>query len=302
MKNQKISIIAEGGGMRGAYALGAIDALYSHFGMKKADIVTGSSSGVGTLAYYTAGQFYPGFHIWPEELPKWRFLSKRNLLLGKPFLNVDYLVDNIFQDKRWPINPEKVFKSEIKLIIPLANAETGKTKYFSNKNKFEGNDLYKILKASMALPFAYGKYIKLNDGNSYFDGAQGDPLPIRHHEIKDTRKIIILTKDIDYPINLSWQERLFIELMKPTLKPGAYKQLKTNKEFYKKRLEQISTLETQGDIVIRPSSRLPRLDNSRQSIEDSISKGKSDAISHKGLVELMRELKSSSRYKFYFEK
>jgi len=75
----KLSIVAEGGGMRGAYTLGVMDALYSHFGLKKVDYVAGSFAGTGTLAYYVAGQFYPGYYIWTRHVTNPRMISIKNI-------------------------------------------------------------------------------------------------------------------------------------------------------------------------------------------------------------------------------
>ena len=145
----KLSIIAEGGGMRGAYALGAIDALYSHFGLKKIDYATGSSGSIATLSYYIAGQFYPGYNIWSNELPHHRFLSLRNILKGYPMLDIDYLIDEIFK-KKISLNKKKVNESKAKLFVPLTNTKTGEAEYFNNKTDA---DFFEILRATMAAPF-----------------------------------------------------------------------------------------------------------------------------------------------------
>ena len=185
----KLSIVAEGGGMRGAYALGAIDALYSHFGLKSVDYMTGSSASAATLAYYAAGQFYPGYYIWSNELPSPKFLSFRNILKCRPFFDIDYLVDEVFK-KRIPLNENKVKASRMRLIVPLTNAETGDAEYFNNRTKF---DFFEILRAAMAMPFAYNHTVKIGE-KAYLDGALTDPLPINIPQIRESRKIIILTK------------------------------------------------------------------------------------------------------------
>lgn len=103
----KISIIAEGGGMRGTYSLGAINALYSYFGLKKVDYVTGSSAGIAPLAYYTAGQFYSSYRIYKREISNHKPLSLKNVFRGLPILDVDYLIDEIFK-KIIPLNEKKL--------------------------------------------------------------------------------------------------------------------------------------------------------------------------------------------------
>lgn len=289
----KLSIIAEGGGMRGAYALGAIDALYSYFGLKEVDFATGSSASIATLAYYVAGQFYPGYYIWPNELPNYRFLSFRNILNGYPFLNVDYVIDEIFK-KRIPLNENKVKESKTKLIIPLTNFETGKAEYFDNRTKF---DFFEILRAVMAAPFIYNKSIRIN-GSEYFDGSFGDPLPIDLPGIKDSRKIIILTKPRNNDMStINISDNLMLMLFKLKFKSAAYESLKLNSILYQKRLNEIKKLEAKGDIVIYPSKKISRFDNKAESIKNSIEQGYKDAVSNQNLIRLMKKLKTKEKYK-----
>ena len=181
----KISIIAEGGGMRGAYSLGAIDSLYSHFGLKQVDYLTGSSSGIGTLAYYAAGQFYPGYYIWPLHLPNPKFMSIRNIFGGHPFVNVDYLIDCILK-KRVPLKESAVKRSKMHLIVPLTNTVTGNVCYFDNRTHY---NFFEVLRASMAMPFAYGKSVQIGLSR-YIDGTLTNPLPTDVSCIKRSKKII----------------------------------------------------------------------------------------------------------------
>lgn len=290
----KLSIIAEGGGMRGAYALGAIDALYSYFGLKNVDYVTGSSASSGTLAYYTTCQLYPGYYIWTKELPNHRFLSLWNVFKGHPFLDVDYLIDEIFK-KRIPLNVKKVKTSRTRFIIPVTNAKTGKVKYFDNRTNF---DFFKVLKAAMAVPFAYGKTVKI--GNSfYFDGTPSDPLPIDFPGIKQSRKIIILTKT-EKDSKQGGIEKPLSTILKWKLELGVYKALQNSQIIYQKRMEQVKNLETKGDIVIRSSKHIPRFDNKIKTLKTSIKQGYKDTISHKKLSQLMKNLKENRKYRYCF--
>ncbi|MBI2543168.1 MAG: hypothetical protein HYW24_03210 [Candidatus Aenigmarchaeota archaeon] len=281
--------------MRGAYALGAIDALYSHFGLKRVDYVTGSSSSIGTLSYYTAGQFYPGYYIWTRELPNHKFLSLRNIFTGHPFLNVDYLIDEVFK-KHIPLNRNKVKTSKIRFIIPVTNSKTGEVKYFDNMTKY---DFFEILRAAMSPPFAYGKTVKIGK-DTYFDGRESDPLPIDFPGIKQSKKIIILTKteneleQIDIAKHLS-------AIFKWKLERGVYKALQHRQTVYKKRLRQVKKLEVNGDIVIRPSRQMSVFDNRVETLKASINQGYQDTISHKKLSQLMKTLKADKKYKYYFK-
>ncbi len=295
----RLAIVAEGGGLRGAYALGAIDALYSHFGLKRADVVTGSSGSIGTLIYYAGGQFYPGFYIWPENLPDSRFLSPKNILRGEPFLNIDFLVDDIVKKSPKRLDMSRVLDSEVELIVPLTDAETGEAVYLSNKNAFNGLNPWEVLKASMAEPIAYRRSIRLN-GRGYLDGAYSDPLPVEHESIRAARKIIILTKSPDYPLERGLLETFSLYMLKPFLTKQVYEKVRNHKRLYKEKLAKINELEMNGDIVIRPSQRFSKLDNSREKIEEAIREGRKDALSNEQLSGLLESLKDSEKSGFYF--
>lgn len=284
----KLSIIAEGGALRGAYAAGAVYAIHKHFGLKRVDYVTGSSSSIATLAYYTAGQADIGMNIWRNELSNHRFLSFRNMLRGKPFLNVDYLIDEVFK-KRIPLDENNVKSSKMKLITPLTNTETGEAEYFDNTST---SDFFEVLRATMAVPYVYDRSVKIN-GQEYFDGSFSDPLPLGIQEIKDSRKIIILTKPRNGSKNLM-SDALMYKFFKLKFKPSAYNSLKLKSFVYQKRLDEVKELEANGDVVISPSNKISRFDNKAESIKKNIEQGYQDATSNKKLIDLIKSLKNKN--------
>ena len=289
----KLSIVAEGGGMRGAYAAGAIYALYSYFGLKKVDYATGSSASIGTLAYYTSGQTNIGMHIWPKFAPEKKFMSLRNIFAGHPILNVDYMIDEVFK-KYIPLDKNKIKNSKTKFIVPLTNADNGQAEYFDNKTKM---DFFEILKAAMAAPFAYGKEIKIN-GSYYIDGSFSDPLPIDISPITDSRKIIILTKR-ECDVENFKAEKILSYIMKWKLKPHLHRAIKDSYAVYKEKIEKIKALERGGDFVIIPSQKMSRFDNRRKTILESIGRGYKNTISNNKLAEFVTNLKDSNK-KYYF--
>lgn len=298
--NTKVSIIAEGGGMRGAYALGVIFGLYFDFGLRRVDVVTGSSASIGTLAYFTAGQFFPGFYIWPEKLPNKKFLSFRNILQNKPLLNVEYLVDEIFKNEI-PLDMSKLLNSKVELIIPLTNAKTGEFEYASSKNKFSNYDPREVLKAAMAVPVLFGKVVKLKE-KDYYDGWATDTMPLEIDSVIDSTKIIIFTKPFELNSNL--KELDLYNLRVPhfgLLYGNAIKQIKKCKQAYNEKLKLAKKLEEKGDILIYPKNKFSKINNSRKNINKCIEEGRRDVINNPKIQELMKKLRNSPRAKFYFE-
>lgn len=291
----KISIIAEGGGVaKGSYVTGAIHALYSRFGLKRVDYAAGSSSSVPTLAYYAAGQLYPGYYLWQSELLSHRFLSFRNVLNGFPYLDIDYLIDHVFK-KRIPLSQDKIKKSRTNLFIPLTNFETGEAEYFDNTTNF---DFFEILRAAMAVPLAYNKTVKIGPKN-YLDGALSDPLPITIPQVRNSRKIIILTNPRNNAPNLSLYNSLILGLFKLKFSSTAHKKLKLKAIAYQNMLREMNKLESNGDIIISPSYSIPIHCNKAKEINHHVKQGYNDTISNPKLVNLIKALKRTKEYGLY---
>lgn len=277
-----------------------LDALQQTYGLKLADVASGSSAGIGSLAYFAAGNFYAGF--WEDFLSSKEFMGIGNLIRrGKPYVNIDYLIDSLVKEK-YPLDVDAVLGSGMELIVPLTDSDTGEVSYLTNTEGFDGCNFFDVLKASMALPLpliSYGKNVLLKD-RAYFDGGYGDPLPVDHPKIKDTRKIIVLTKNKNYPLEDTWLEKAITEIFRPMMKEGVYRQIKRNSELYMEKLEKISEYEKNGDIVIRPKYKLNGLNNSRKNLRNCIELGRKDLSENEEVRMLMGELMQSERRNFYF--
>lgn len=290
----KVSIVAEGGSFRTAYVLGSLDALYNHFKLKRVDYAVGSSISLGLLAYYISGEIKSVYPIVKNYLSKPNTLSLSNLLKGKPYINTSFVIDNVAKGK----NPEigtRLKNSKVKFIIPVTNARTGKVKYFYNKTA----DIFSAMKAGMLMPILGGSEVEI-DGNNYVDGGIVDPIPIDAPGIEQSRKIIILTKTKEDALRESAVFKIVIRTMKWKLEPELYKAILNREKIYQKRIKQIEKLEKNGDIVLRPAQRMYGFDRKFSEVKKNANLGYNDSISNTKLVELVRELKSSDRKKFYF--
>ncbi|MBN1645840.1 patatin-like phospholipase family protein [Candidatus Woesearchaeota archaeon] len=299
---KKVSIVAEGGSMRGAYAYGVIKALHDYYGLKRVDVATGSSASIGTLSYYVAGQFKQGSRIWEEELKCQRFLGLQNLARKRPVLDIDYAVDVIIKQKV-PLDLDKIRKSMTKFIVPLTNVKTGKVKYYDNRSFFKHHKkelFFEVLRAAMAVPFAYGKTVNI-DGIKYFDGSYSDPLPINHPYVKNTQRIIILTDPLNYDFNYFRYEDMLDYAFKKKIPQGVYKSVLNKLKVFKQRFDEVVDLIGGDDIIIFPRKELPLLENSKRQLNKSIKQGYEDAKRH-GLLKLfIQDLKKSKRAGYYFD-
>ncbi len=294
-----VSLLLEGGTMRGAYCAGVLQGLQEHYGIMKVDVGSGSSSGIGSLAYYAAGDFDAAY--WEDMLSSKSFVGMGNFLRGKPYVDVDYVVD-VLMKKECPLDANALLASDMELVVPVTDAFTGKVKYLSSKDGFEGCDPFEVMRATMALPLpvvTYGKGVRLN-GSMYIDGGYSDPVPLDHPSIKCTKKIICLTKNKGYKRSSS-SERAAMKLMKRVLPEGTYRAVRDKPDIYWGRVDDAFRLvKDEGAIVIRPDVALSRFDSSRNNIRYCIELGKRDVISNPMLAELADEMRESGRGEFYF--
>lgn len=162
----KLAIICSGGGMRCAYSGGALVALAKRFALTTPDMVIGISGGAASLTYYLSRQYDAIEHIWTTLVATPKFISFQ---LYKPILNIDYLIDTVLK-KESPLNLDTFNASPITWLFSAADTTTKKqTRFFS---KSDSLDIFEVLRASMAVPFLYGKKIILQK-IGYRDGDLG---------------------------------------------------------------------------------------------------------------------------------
>jgi predicted patatin/cPLA2 family phospholipase len=160
----KTALILTGGGMKCSYSAGALIALEKEFGFRSPDIVIAGSGGAGIASYYLAGQYDLIRPMWEEIAPSKRLLDPLGPLKGRRILDIDYLVDDIMQ-KQHPLNISRVKESGADYLISATNAKNGKVEFFNTSSE---PGLYEMVRATMAMPVAYGKTVKIGEGR-YFD-------------------------------------------------------------------------------------------------------------------------------------
>src|SRR5574344_1036548 len=195
---EKKALIFEGGGMRGLFTAGAVDAIIE----KKLsfDSVYGVSAGschaISCMSKqkdrarrvnvnYCTRKDYFGFRCLLREASMfgWKLIFDT---LPNQLEKLDY--DEFFRTCN-PYNPDSTH-----YFIGVTNALTGKAEYLVPHNKQE---LLEYSKASCSLPYICPP-VMIN-GTPYFDGGVSDSIPVRK-AIEDgcTKFIIVLTQSAGY--------------------------------------------------------------------------------------------------------
>lgn len=158
-------ILVHGGGMRAAFAAGALYELAKQ-GVTKVDGITGISASSPTAAYFAAGQFEEIKKIWCEDLAEEDLVSLKRFFSGSPVIDTSKLIANIFKEKR-SLDWEKILSTSTELEFLVFDFVLDKLENFSNKSDFNNLDPWELLQACMTVHNAHlhGEIANFVDAN-----------------------------------------------------------------------------------------------------------------------------------------
>ncbi len=275
----KAGIIFEGGGMRGAYTAGIIDALLEND--INFEYCYGVSSGATHATTYLSKQHGRAIRIITDYVKDKRYFSVRNLLKTGNAFDVDFLFHTIPKELD-PYDYETAKKNPAKFYVGVINVETSEGEYLHVKDIEKD---YMMVCASMSLPLI-AKKVEIN-GQKYLDGGISDSLPIQR-SIDDGNKktVLVLTQDATY--------RKGINKILPLIALGYFRypkfihKIATRHTRYNDSLEQIKAEEEAGRaFVFRPKKPVTvgRLEINRDKMMALYKDGYEDGL------ELMPKLK-----------
>jgi predicted patatin/cPLA2 family phospholipase len=169
---ERPALVIEGGGLRGAFAVGVLRVLLERFGPQAFGGVYAVSSGVFGASFFIADQGKEMESTWRDLVCDTQLIDYWNVLRREPVLKLDRLV-GLFQGPVL-LNVDQIQHSPAELVFALTDRVTGAAAYFDAKRA----EIFDLMRASSALPVVYPKAIMI-DGQRYYDGGQSDAIPIR---------------------------------------------------------------------------------------------------------------------------
>jgi predicted patatin/cPLA2 family phospholipase len=265
-----IAIAVEGGGLRGAFAVGALQQLAAVLERPVAHLLA-TSSGAPNAAYFATGQIADGVRIWEQRTHGSQLVDFANLVHPHaPVMKIDELV-SVFRNDI-PLDAARLQTSQTTVHIAVTEVHSGRGQVI----RATPDNVFSLLQAAMAIPFAYGKIVNVEDG-SYIDGGFHAPLPIREAlELEPRRLLAILTK----PRGHRRRKNTFVEWLACRSYrdyPNAREAIRGKWMHYNATMELIDQLEAAGRVlVIRPDADLPvsRMSRSKTRILASIELGR----------------------------
>ncbi len=268
-----IGLVLEGGGQRGIYTAGVLDALLD-LGLRIGYVI-GVSAGAACATAYLSGQKGRNYNVFIGSAGKKKYLSLRNYFTQGSVFGLRYVFDEL-PNGPLPLDYTAADHSGIRFTVVMTDCKTGRPVYQKIDSLRDGME---YLMASSAIPLVSRMF--RHGGEIYLDGGASDSIPIEK-SIRDgnDRNIIVLTKNAGYRLKeTSAMSRAFIRLLYhkyPKLKESLLKRHET----YNQSLLLVEKLESEGKaLVLRPSRPISvsRYGKSRESLIDLYNNGLEDA-------------------------
>lgn len=186
------ALVLEGGGMRGIFTIGVLDALMEH-GIRFPYVI-GVSAGACNGCSYVSRQHGRARFSNIDMMREYDYINLRNLVTQGNIFDVKLLYDRL-PNEIWPFDYPEFFSSGIEYEMVVTNCRTGEAEYKSElSDKVRTMD---IILASSTLPYV-GKMVAF-DGSEYLDGGITDSIPLRHAQEKGYKKaVVIVTRNLGY--------------------------------------------------------------------------------------------------------
>ncbi|MEG0252217.1 MAG: patatin family protein [Christensenellaceae bacterium] len=186
----KVGLVLEGGGMRGAYTAGVLDA-FLDMGIHFKDII-GVSAGAANAISYVSEQHGRNLEIYKRFPSDDRYLSFKSFLKTGSFFGMQFVFYEVTRNLL-PFDYSAFKNSDMKLTAVCTNVKNGKAFYKELDDINDDNEM-KYLCASAAIPMA-STIVKV-DGHKLMDGGASDSIPIEYSLSKGNLKnIIVLTRN-----------------------------------------------------------------------------------------------------------
>lgn len=249
MKLEKnTGLVLEGGGMRGVFTSGVLDAFMKHDYYFK--YVIAVSAGACNAVSYMSRQPRRARYSNIDMLEKYDYISLKSLLLQGSIFDPNILYER-FPKEIVPFDEDAYRQNPAVFEMVTTNCLTGQAEYLSEKTDIER--MTSIVRASSSLP--YVAQITHVDGIPMLDGGIVDSIPVqRSINTGHPVNVVVLTRNRGF-------RSTELEVKVPKLFYKDYPRLRValshHVEAYNEQLDMIERMEDWGEIVtIRPQRPL----------------------------------------------
>ncbi|MGI5958316.1 MAG: patatin-like phospholipase family protein [Massiliimalia sp.] len=268
----QIGLVLEGGGLRGTYTSGVLDAFMDE--EIEFPYMIGVSAGVCNALSYISKQKGRSAQINIEHCNDKSYYSMENLLKTGNMFGEDMLFHRI-PDELYPFDYQAYEENyrNTKLLAGTTDCKTGKAVFFEVNDP---KNQYDIVKASCWLPFI-SKIVHYH-GMELLDGGVADSIPVgKAFQDGCDKVVVVLTRPEGYRKQPSKANSL--AHLRYRKYPNLIDAITHRYDVYNRTLEKLDELEKAGKIlIIRPSEDLgiSRLEKDREKLQHACEIGYKD--------------------------
>ena len=242
--DKNTGLVLEGGGMRGVFTTGVLDAFMKH-NLYFPYIVAVSAGACNGMSYVSRQPRRARISN-IDYLARYDYIGLRYLITQGCIFDQKLLYDK-FPNSYIPFDFDTFFESETEFEMVTTNCCTGLAEYLSERH--DRQRALDVVRASSSLP--YVSKIVFVDGKPMLDGGIADSIPVEHAMQKGyTHNVVVLTRNKGYR-NDGHDIKIprFIYRDYPRLRVALSRRI----EVYNRQLDMIDRLEQEGRITcIRP--------------------------------------------------
>ena len=242
---RKMGLVLEGGGMRGVFTSGVLDA-FMKYDLYFNYVVAVSAGACNGLAYISRQPRRARLSN-IDMLVKYNYIGLRHLVTQGCIFDPELLYDR-FPNELIPYDYDTYFASPSTFEMVVTNCNTGRAEYLTEKDG-DRQRLLDICRASSSLPYV-SNVIDV-DGQPYLDGGIVDSIPVgRAIDMGYDRNVLVLTRNRGYR-NTSKDRKIpkFIYKKYPRLRVALSRRIAE----YNHQLDMVEEMEDKGLVdVIRP--------------------------------------------------
>ena len=237
-------LVLEGGGMRGVFTSGVLDAFMKH--QLEFPYVVAVSAGACNGMSYISRQPRRARYSNIDLLQKYGYISLKNLIVKGSIFDPSLLYER-FPNDILPFDYDAYGQNPAVFEMVCTNCQTGYAEYMTEKT--DRRRMMAIVKASSSLP--YVAQITDVDGKPMLDGGIVDSIPVqRAIDTGHGFNVVVMTRNKGYRSTESDHKiPRFIYSDYPRLRVA----LSHRVEVYNRQLEMVERMEAWGEVVvIRP--------------------------------------------------
>ena len=254
VKNIKMQItsntglVLEGGGMRGVFTSGVLDAFMKHevYFPYVVAVSAGACNGLSYMSHQPRRARWSNI----DMLQKYDYISLKSLIVNGSIFDPELIYER-FPNEFFPFDYDTYEKNPATFEVVTTNCRTGRAMYLTERH--DHRRLTQLIRATSSLPFV--AHITQVDGIPMLDGGIVDSIPIlRSIDTGHQENVVVMTRNRGYRSSEP-------DIKIPKFLYGEYPRLRValsrRTAAYNEQLDLVERMEDWGEIVvIRPQKPL----------------------------------------------